>query len=106
MNLKQLMLALEGSDYDPERFPGLVYRTQNPKTTALLFQSGKIVCTGAKGVDELHKNIEHVFQSLRNVGTDVKGTPKITVQNIVASAVLHSDLNLNAIAIGFGLDSI
>jgi transcription initiation factor TFIID TATA-box-binding protein len=106
MNLKQLTLALEGADYDPKRFPGLVYRTKDPKTAALLFRSGKIVCTGAKSIDALHKGIEHVFQSLRNVGIDVKGTPKIIVQNIVASADLHSSLNLNAVAIGIGLEHI
>ncbi|MGZ7194306.1 MAG: TATA-box-binding protein, partial [Halobacteriota archaeon] len=46
------------------------------------------------------------FQSLRNIGIDVKGTPEIKVQNIVASADLHSVLNLNAIAIGLGLENI
>jgi transcription initiation factor TFIID TATA-box-binding protein len=50
--------------------------------------------------------MENVFQSLRNIGIDVKGTPEIKVQNIVASANLHSTLNLNAIAIGLGLENI
>jgi transcription initiation factor TFIID TATA-box-binding protein len=106
INLKQATLALEGADYDPERFPGLVYRTKDPKTAALIFRSGKIVCTGAKSIDEAHKGIENVFQSLRNIGIDVKGTPEIKVQNIVATADLHSVLDLNAIAIGLGLENI
>ena len=106
IDLKQATLALEGADYDPKRFPGLVYRTKNPKTAALLFRSGKIVCTGAKSIDEAHKGIENVFQSLRNIGIDVKGTPEIMVQNIVASANLHASLNLNAVAIGLGLENI
>jgi len=106
INLKQVTLALEGADYDPERFPGLVYRTKDPKTAALLFRSGKIVCTGAKSIDDVYRGLENVFQSLRNIGIDVKGTPEIKVQNIVASADLHSVLNLNAIAIGLGLENI
>ena len=106
INLKQATLALEGADYDPKRFPGLVYRTKDPKTAALLFRSGKIVCTGAKSIDEAYKGIENIFQSLRNIGIDVKGTPEIKVQNIVASADLHSTLNLNAIAGGLGLENI
>jgi transcription initiation factor TFIID TATA-box-binding protein len=106
IDLKQVTLGLEGADYNPKRFPGLVYRTKNPKTAALIFRSGKIVCTGAKSIDEAHKGIENVFQSLRNIGIDVKGTPEIKVQNIVASADLHSVLNLNAIAIGLGLENI
>ncbi|MGZ4919175.1 MAG: TATA-box-binding protein [Halobacteriota archaeon] len=106
INLKQAALALEGADYDPGRFPGLVYRTKNPKTAALLFRSGKIVCTGAKSIDEAHKGIEIVFQSLRNIGIEVEGAPEIKVQNIVASADLHSALNLNAVAIGLGLENV
>jgi transcription initiation factor TFIID TATA-box-binding protein len=106
INLNQATLALEGADYDPKRFPGLVYRTKNPKTAALIFRSGKIVCTGAKSIDEAHKGIENVFQSLRNIGIDVKGTPEIKVQNIVASANLHAALNLNAVAVGLGLENI
>jgi transcription initiation factor TFIID TATA-box-binding protein len=106
MDLKQVTLGLDGADYDPKRFPGLVYRSKDPKTAALLFRSGKIVCTGAKSIDEVHKGLENVFQSLRDIGIDVKGTPEIKVQNIVASADLHAVLNLNAIANGLGLENI
>jgi transcription initiation factor TFIID TATA-box-binding protein len=106
INLKQATLALDGADYDPKRFPGLVYRTKEPKTAALIFRSGKIVCTGAKSINDVYKGLEKVFQSLRNIGIDVKGTPEIKVQNIVASADLHSVLNLNAIATGLGLENI
>ena len=106
MDLKQVTLALDGADYDPKRFPGLVYRTKEPKTAALIFRSGKIVCTGAKSINDVYKGLENVFQSLRNIGIDVKGTPEIKVQNIVASADLHAVLNLNAIAIGLGLENI
>jgi transcription initiation factor TFIID TATA-box-binding protein len=106
INLKQATLALDGADYDPKRFPGLVYRTKEPKTAALIFRSGKIVCTGAKSINDVYKGLEKVFQSLRNIGIDVKGTPEIKVQNIVASADLHAVLNLNAIATGLGLENI
>ena len=106
INLNQATLDLKGADYDPKRFPGLVYRTKDPKTAALIFRSGKIVCTGAKSIDDVYRGLENVFQSLRNIGIDVKGTPEIKVQNIVASADLHAVLNLNAIAIGLGLEHI
>jgi len=106
IDLNQVTRGLEGADYDPKRFPGVVYRTKDPKTAALLFRSGKIVCTGGKSIDEAHKGIENVFQGLRNIGIDVKGAPEIKVQNIVASADLLSALNLNAIASGLGLENI
>ncbi len=106
IDLKQATLGLEGADYDPKRFPGVVFRTKDPKTAALIFRSGKIVCTGAKSIDDVYKGVENVFQSLRNIGIDVKGTPEIKVQNIVASGDLHAVLNLNTIAIGLGLENI
>lgn len=34
--------------YEPEIFPGLIYRTKQPKIVLLIFMSGKIVLTGAK----------------------------------------------------------
>ena len=105
-NLKAILLALEGADYDPEQFPGLVYRTKDPKTAALIFRSGKIVCTGAKSIDDLHRGLDKVFEALRKIGVEVKGKPEIKVQNIVASGELGSTLNLNAIAVGLGLENI
>src|SRR5665647_2292512 len=70
IDLKQATLALEGADYDPKRFPGLVYRTKDAKTAALIFRSGKIVCTGAKSIDDVYRGLENVFQSHRNIGID------------------------------------
>jgi transcription initiation factor TFIID TATA-box-binding protein len=99
-------MDLEGADYDPEQFPGLVYRTQNPKSAALIFRSGKIVCTGAKSTDAVHESLRIVFDKLRDLEIPVEEDPEITVQNIVTSADLGVNLNLNAIAIGLGLENI
>jgi transcription initiation factor TFIID TATA-box-binding protein len=106
IDLKSVTLALDGADYDPEQFPGLVYRTKEPKTAALIFRSGKIVCTGAKSIEDVDRGLKKVFGKMNSVGIKVAGTPDITVQNIVASADLGSVLNLNAIAIGLGLENI
>jgi transcription initiation factor TFIID TATA-box-binding protein len=99
-------MDLEGADYDPEQFPGLVYRTENPKSAALIFRSGKIVCTGAKSTDAVHESLAIVFDELRKLDIPVEDNPEITVQNIVTSADLGESLNLNAIAIGLGLENI
>lgn len=106
IDLKSVTLALEGADYDPEQFPGLVYRTKDPKTAALIFRSGKIVCTGAKSIEDVDRGLKKVFKKMDSVGIKVDTNPEITVQNIVASADLGSVLNLNAIAIGLGLENI
>ncbi|XVH32928.1 TATA-box-binding protein [Haloferacaceae archaeon DSL9] len=106
LDLQSVAMDLEGADYDPEQFPGLVYRTQDPKSAALIFRSGKIVCTGAKSTDAVHESLHIVFDKLRELEIPIDEEPEITVQNIVTSADLGKSLNLNAIAIGLGLENI
>ncbi len=50
--------------YEPEQFPGLIYRMFEPKVVILLFASGKLVCTGAKREAEVHKAVEKLKQTL------------------------------------------
>jgi transcription initiation factor TFIID TATA-box-binding protein len=92
--------------YLPDQFPGLVYRTQDPKAAALIFRSGKIVCTGANSTGNVHESLRIVFDELRDLEIQVDEDPEITVQNIVMSADLGRRLDLNAIAIGLGLENI
>ncbi|MEF8779461.1 MAG: TATA-box-binding protein [Haloferacaceae archaeon] len=106
LDLQSVAMDLEGADYDPEQFPGLVYRTRSPKSAALIFRSGKIVCTGAKSTEDVHESLNIVFDKLRELEIPVDEEPEITVQNIVTSADLGTSLNLNAIAIGLGLENI
>ncbi|MDI6640578.1 MAG: TATA-box-binding protein, partial [Methanocellales archaeon] len=68
INLRSVALVLEGANYDPEQFPGLVYRTKNPKAAALIFRSGKIVCTGAKSIEDVEKSLQKVFRKMRGIG--------------------------------------
>ena len=104
--LDSLAMDLSGSDYDPDNFPGLIYRTQEPKAANLIFRSGKIVCTGANSIDDVHSSLQTVYERLRDLGIDIIDDPTINIQNIVSSADLGAQLNLNAIAIGFGLEAI
>jgi transcription initiation factor TFIID TATA-box-binding protein len=104
--LDQLATDLAGAEYSPDDFPGVVYRLQDPKSATLIFHSGKVVCTGANSVDNVHEALEIVFEDLSKLGIDVSSSPHITVQNIVSSASLEQPLNLNAIAIGLGLEQI
>ncbi|MCK5240478.1 MAG: TATA-box-binding protein, partial [Candidatus Thorarchaeota archaeon] len=48
LNLELAAMTLENTLYEPEQFPGLIYRMKNPKVVILLFGSGKLVITGAK----------------------------------------------------------
>jgi len=106
LDLNQVITVFEGAEYNKERFPGVVYKTTSPKTAALIFGSGKIVCTGAKSIADVYTGLTKVFDKIREMGTHIIDKPEIKIQNIVASADLGRVLNLNAIAIGLGLENI
>jgi len=53
--------VLDNVMYEPEQFPGLIYRMQDPKTVLLLFASGKLVCTGAKSAEMVHESVAKVY---------------------------------------------
>ena len=106
LDLESLSMDLVGSDYNPDNFPGLVYRTQDPKAANLIFRSGKVVCTGANSVDDVHRALDALFEELDDLGIPIENREEPTVQNIVSSADLKARLNLNAIAIGLGLEDV
>jgi len=56
---------LDNVMYEPEQFPGLIYRMGDPKTVLLLFTSGKIVCTGGKSKEMVHESV-HKLNELLN----------------------------------------
>ena len=106
IDLIQVVSVFEGAEYNKEKFPGVVYRTKSPKTAALIFGSGKIVCTGAKSIADVGIGLSNVFDKLREMGAQIVDKPEIKIQNIVASANLGRVLNLNAVAIGLGLENV
>ena len=96
--LEKIVSKLEGMEYEPEQFPGLVYRMQNPKAAALIFGSGKIVCTGARSLEDVRTVFKKVVNIVEKAGTKVPKNFKTQVENIVASAKLEHNLNLDTIA--------
>ena len=64
LNLQAIALALDGAEYEPEQFPGLIYRIEEPKVVALLFGSGKIICTGARSMDDVKKAVSKIMDDL------------------------------------------
>jgi transcription initiation factor TFIID TATA-box-binding protein len=101
--LEKIVSKLEGMEYEPEQFPGLVYRIKKPKAAALIFGSGKIVCTGARSIQDVNTVFKKVVSIVRTTGTKVPRNFKVQVENIVASAKLDANLNLDTIA--FNLDN-
>jgi len=106
LDLDIIAQSLEEAEYEPEQFPGLVYRLKNPKTATLLFRSGKANCTGAKNIEDVRKTIDIIAEKLRKLGMDIRKNLDIVVQNMVAMANLGGELNLTEVATGLGLENI
>jgi len=89
-------------EYRPEQFPGLVFRLKRPKTATLIFNSGKMVCTGAKSEKEARRAIIKVIKELKRGGIIIIGKPDLKIQNIVASASLGGMIDLEKAAFTLG----
>ena len=96
--LEKMAATLSNTEYNPEQFPGLVIRIKEPKTSALIFSSGKVVCTGARNLDEVELSLQKIIKSLQKLNIKIKIKPELAIQNIVASGSVGMDLNLNVLA--------
>jgi transcription initiation factor TFIID TATA-box-binding protein len=106
LDLPSIAYALDGAEYEPAQFPGLVYRLTQPPTAVLLFHSGKAVCTGGKSWKQVDETLRIVSALIRKGGQKIVQHPKIQIQNIVATADLGSEINLTSIAVTFGLERV
>jgi transcription initiation factor TFIID TATA-box-binding protein len=102
IDLNAVVKTFPSVEYRPEQFPGLVFRLKKPKTATLIFNSGKMVCTGAKSEDQSKKAVRKVVRELKSNGILITGTVEIKVQNIVASASLGGKIDLEKSAFTLG----
>ncbi len=68
LNAIAIGLGLENIEYEPEQFPGLVYRLSTPKVVMLLFGSGKLVVTGGKKPEDAEAAVEKIVEELDGLG--------------------------------------
>jgi transcription initiation factor TFIID TATA-box-binding protein len=98
MDLNQIARKHGDTEYNPERFPGLVMRIQDPKATFLIFSTGKMVVTGLRMAADAPRGVEKAIKNIKKAGIKVSN-PEITIQNIVASGDMHTNIDLNMAAI-------
>ncbi|MEM2850031.1 MAG: TATA box-binding protein, partial [Candidatus Bathyarchaeia archaeon] len=68
IDLEKAVFTLGRTMYEPEQFPGLIYRMDDPKVVILLFASGKLVCTGAKKEEEVKQAVHKLQKKLEEEG--------------------------------------
>ena len=102
VDLNAVVRGYPSVEYRPEQFPGLVFRLKRPKTATLIFNSGKMVCTGAKSEKEARRAVMKVIKELKKGGIIIVGKPELKIQNIVASASLGGTIDLEKSAYSLG----
>ena len=98
LDLYSILKVSARAEYNPQKFPGLVYRLKRPKTSSLLFSSGKMVCTGAKSERSARAAISRIANELRTHGIVIIRNPEVKIENIVATADLNGTLDLEVVA--------
>ena len=95
LHLEKIASVLSNVEYNPEQFPGLVMRIKEPKSSALLFASGKMVCTGTKNLVDANNAVQKISDHLKKINIQISVKPKLKIQNLVGSGELGFDLNLS-----------
>lgn len=97
INLEQFAKRAKDIEYDPDHFPGAIYRMKEPRVSALIFSSGKVNCTGARHWDEIPVIVKHLEKKFREGGLRPKKVES-KVQNLVVSANLGYEVNIDVAA--------
>ena len=93
INLFRISQRVRNTEYNPRRFSGLIMRITNPKATALVFSTGKVVCMGTKSVEESKFASKRFAKILKKTGLPVKYS-NYTVQNIVATGSVNHHIQM------------
>jgi len=97
LDLKKISQIGYNVEYKPERFNALIMRIKSPKTTTLVFSSGKIVCTGAKTEKESYRASTRFARIIQKFGFAVKFL-NFKIQNFVASVNLNFKINITLLS--------
>ena len=93
LKLREIALQMKNAEYNPKRFSAVITKLKEPKTTCLIFSSGKIVCLGAKSEEMSKKACRKFAKSLKSLNYNV-GFKEFQIQNIVGSADVGFQISL------------
>jgi len=97
LDLKTIALHARNAEYNPKRFAAVIMRIREPKTTALVFASGKMVVTGAKSEDDSRLASRKYARIIQKLGFNAKFTD-FKIQNIVGSCDIRFPIRLEGLA--------
>ena len=97
LELKTIALHARNAEYNPKRFAAVIMRIREPKTTALIFKSGKMVVTGAKTEEDARNAARKYARIIQKLDFPAKFT-EFKIQNIVGSCDVKFPIRLEGLA--------
>ena len=79
LDLNQIAQKIEDAEFNPERFPGLVIKDENPIVTIIIFSTGKMVITGLDKISEAEEIVDKIIKKIRKIGIEITN-PKISIK--------------------------
>ncbi|XXG65289.1 hypothetical protein AAC387_Pa05g3032 [Persea americana] len=98
LDLKAIALQARNAEYNPKRFAAVIMRIREPKTTALIFASGKMVCTGAKSEAQSKLAARKYARIIQKLSFPAK-FKDFKIQNIVGSCDVKFPIRLEGLAL-------
>uniref|UniRef100_A0A0N4ZUS4 TATA-box-binding protein n=1 Tax=Parastrongyloides trichosuri TaxID=131310 RepID=A0A0N4ZUS4_PARTI len=98
LDLKKVAQSARNAEYNPKRFAAVIMRIREPRTTALIFSSGKMVCTGAKSEDSSRLAARKYARIIQKLGFNAKFT-EFKVQNMVGSCDVKFPIRLEGLCV-------
>lgn len=99
IDLNLIAMSNKNVIYNPETFPGLILRILDPKSTILVFSTGKLVLTGFKKEATAKLIVQKVIQIIEQSGAIITSEPEIRIQNVVTAGDLNIKLDMDLMAI-------
>lgn len=98
LNLSHIALKARNTEFNRKRFAAVVMRIKSPRTTALIFSSGKVVVTGAKSEQDSKLASRRFARIIQKLGFQVSFS-EFKIQNIVSSIDFGTKISLELVKI-------
>lgn len=98
LDLKKIALHARNAEYNPKRFAAVIMRIREPRTTALIFSSGKMVCTGAKSEEDSRLAARKYARIVQKLGFPTK-FKDFKIQNMVGSCDVKFPIRLEGLVL-------
>uniref|UniRef100_A0A8D0GEE5 TATA-box binding protein like 2 n=1 Tax=Sphenodon punctatus TaxID=8508 RepID=A0A8D0GEE5_SPHPU len=98
LDLKSIALHARNAEYNPKRFAAVIMRIREPRTTALIFSSGKMVCTGAKSEEQSRIAARKYARVVQKLGFPAKFL-EFKIQNMVGSCDVKFPIRLEGLVL-------